>query len=254
MVRNQHQGLSSEQPSLQVQALFEDNHCLVVNKPGRLLTTEDATGDATLESAAKDYIREKYNKPGNVYLSLIHRIDRPVTGCVLFARTSKAAARLAALFRERKVQKLYLALVEEKVDSPAGQCLDYLLKDEKTNTSRVVAKDRKNAQHAELSWKRLQVLTLKGRAFSLLEVRPVTGRSHQIRVQLSHMGHVIVGDAKYGASSRFGEGVIALHSYGLDFEHPTRDEMICVRAPLPVAGWQDFPLNFINCLTPLHLP
>ena len=226
-----------------IESVFEDNHCLVVNKPGRMLTTEDATGDATLESLAKEYIRTKYNKPGNVYLSLIHRIDRPVTGCVLFARTSKAAARLSALFRERKIQKTYLAIVEGEVASAFGKCEDYMAKDERTNTSKVVPSGMKGALLARLTWKRLQVLSDKGKKVSLLEVSPETGRSHQIRVQLSHMGHVIVGDKKYGSETKFAEGVIALHSRGLDFEHPTREELIVVRAPLPTAGWSKYEIK-----------
>lgn len=218
--------------------LFEDNHCLVVAKPARLLTTDDATGDVTLNALATQYIKTKYSKPGNVYLSLIHRIDRPVTGAVLFAKTSKAAARLAEQFRVRTVEKLYLAIVEGAPPQSKGLCHDWLLKNQETNTSRVIdVRDpnfnRLKPQEALLSWNQIAALTADSKPRALLAVQPVTGRSHQIRLQLSHAGYPILGDQKYGSLTPYCEGTIALHSYGLRFKHPTRDEVITVYADVP---------------------
>jgi 23S rRNA pseudouridine1911/1915/1917 synthase len=212
--------------------LYEDNHCLAVVKPARRLTVADATGDVSLLDLAKAYLKEKYKKPGNVFVGLVHRLDRPVSGVVLFARTSKAAARLSDQFRERTVVKIYRAIVEGTVVPVSGEFEDWLLKNQETNTTRCVAPETPSARHSRLRFRR--VATAPG--LSLLEISPQSGRSHQIRVQLSARGHPIYGDRKYGSTHAL-PGVIALHAAQLTFIHPTRHEQVTVTAPDP-ANWR----------------
>ncbi|HEV3168434.1 MAG TPA: RluA family pseudouridine synthase [Isosphaeraceae bacterium] len=216
--------------------LYEDNHCLAVDKPAGLLTQGDRTGEPTLLEWAREYLREKYTKPGNVFVGLVHRLDRPVSGVVLLARTSKAAARLSAQFRSGNVVKIYWAVVEGTVAGEAGEWADWLWKDAERNVVRVVPAGTSNAREAQLSYR---VLDRDG-SRTTLELRPVTGRSHQIRVQLAARGLPIVGDRKYGARSRLiardGRPRVALHARELRFTHPTRAEVISVTAQVP-AGW-----------------
>jgi len=219
-----------------LEVLYEDNHCLAVVKPARILTAGDATGDVSLLDLAKDYLKQKYNKPGNVFAGLVHRLDRPVSGVVVFARTSKAAARLSDQFRRGTVQKTYRAVVEGNVAEKSGEYFDWLLKDEKTNITQSVAPETPSARPARLRFRR--VATARG--LSLLEITPETGRSHQIRVQLSVRGHPIYGDRKYGSIHSL-QGVIALHAARLTFEHPTRKEQVTVTAPDPVSWRTLFP-------------
>jgi 23S rRNA pseudouridine1911/1915/1917 synthase len=210
--------------------LYEDNHCLAVNKPARLLTMGDATGERTLLDLAKDYLKRKYEKPGAVFLGVVHRLDRPVSGVVLFARTSKAAARLSEQFRERTVEKVYRAIVEGVPPERDAVLQDWLWKDPGRNVTQVVREGTPGTQSAALAVKRLRAAA--GR--SLVEVRPVTGRSHQIRVQLAHRGWPILGDAKYGSAVRL-DSAIALHASSLSFRHPTKGEPVTVTATQPVA-------------------
>jgi 23S rRNA pseudouridine1911/1915/1917 synthase len=212
--------------------LFEDNHCLAVLKPARLLTAGDGTGDESLLELAKAYLKTRYNKPGNVFLGLVHRLDRPVSGVVLLARTSKAAARLSEQFRSGTVRKTYLALVEGQVKEAECELGDWLVKNEATNLVRVVPAGTGEGKWSVLRYRRLQ----SGRGVTLLEVTPLTGRSHQIRVQLAQAGHPICGDTKYGSAHRRG-GTIALHAASLTFEHPVRRESLTVCAPMP-EKWQ----------------
>lgn len=221
-------------PLTAADVLYEDNHCLAVMKPARLLTAGDATGDVSLLELAKDYIRDRYQKPGAVFLGLVHRLDRPVSGVVLFARTSKAAARLSEEFRERRVAKAYQALVAGKGAPPAGELTDWLLKDAAENQSSVVPANTPGARPCRLQSKLLR----KGPQAALLELHPETGRSHQIRVQLASRGWPILGDVKYGSQRRLG-GVIALHAWQLTFTHPTRREPVTVTAPLP-PEWEEW--------------
>jgi 23S rRNA pseudouridine1911/1915/1917 synthase len=209
-------------PTLQV--LYEDNHCLAVFKPADLLTVGDQTGDVSLVDRARDYLREKYRKPGNVFVGIVHRLDRPVAGVVLFARTSKSASRLSEQFRSGRVEKSYQALVEGRVAQPAGELVDHLIKDRETNRVRRATKEDPQGRESILTYQRI---TISGDT-TFLEVRPRTGRSHQIRVQLAGAGHPIVGDRKYGSKRPFSKG-IALRAVRLVFEHPIH------RAPVTVA-------------------
>lgn len=215
---------------MSLEVLYEDNHCLAVNKPARLLTMGDATGEGTLLDLAKEYVKERYAKPGAVFLGVVHRLDRPVSGVVLFARTSKAAARLSEQFRERTVEKIYRAIVEGTPPDREAVLQDWVWKDPGRNVTQVVRAGTPGGQQAALAVKRLRAS--HGR--SLVEVHPVTGRSHQIRVQLASRGWPILGDAKYGSDVRL-DGSIALHAASLTFNHPTKGEAVTVTAAEPEA-------------------
>jgi 23S rRNA pseudouridine1911/1915/1917 synthase len=216
--------------------LYEDNHCLAVAKPAGLLTQGVPPGIPTLEALVKAYLKERYHKPGNVYLGTPHRLDRPVSGIVLFARNTKAARRLAEQFQERRVRKVYWAMVEGKGMPEAGTWEDYLLKlPEEARTERVSA-ETPGSRQALLRCRRLR----EGPDWTLLEIEPETGRMHQIRVQAATRGWPVLGDVIYGAQRPFGppaelprDRVIALHARSLTFLHPIRFEPITVTAPLP---------------------
>jgi len=220
--------------------LHEDNHCLAVDKPAGLLSQGDATGDRSVVDLARDYLREEYAKPGNVYVGLVHRLDRPTSGVVLLARTSKAAARLSEEFRKGEVAKTYQAIAEGTWPDDAGEWEDWLLKDERSNVVAAVPPGTAGAQVARMAFR------VTGRATGRigLELRPTTGRGHQLRVQLASRGLPIVGDAKYGARSRLlamdGLPRIALHARELRIKHPTRAEPLTIVAPAP-EDWPDGP-------------
>ncbi|HEX7447482.1 MAG TPA: RluA family pseudouridine synthase [Pirellulales bacterium] len=215
-----------------IDVLFEDNHLLALNKPAGLATMGVEAGQPSLWSLAKEYVKQKYRKPGGVYLGTVSRLDASVSGVVLFARTSKAAARLAEQFRTRSVRKLYWAVVSG-LPEPEAECVDWLAKDERRMRMCVVAAravaDRQ-ARHASLSYRRLS----QRAAGWLLEIELHTGRKHQIRVQLAHRGLPILGDRKYGSRADFSNG-IALHARQLEFTHPTRRERLTLVAPAPPA-------------------
>lgn len=215
--------------------LFADNHCLVVRKPAGVLMAGDETGDRSLLDEARDYIRDKYDKPGQVFLGVVHRLDRPVSGVALYARTSKAAARLTEQFREGTVRKTYLAWVSGSPEPRSGACEDWLLKEAATNVVRVTAPQTDGAKFARLTYRVLRFV----RECSLVEVHPETGRSHQIRVQLASRGWPILGDAKYGGPAARRGGVIALHAHSLTFQHPTQKNDITISLPLP-DEWRDW--------------
>jgi 23S rRNA pseudouridine1911/1915/1917 synthase len=242
--------------------LYEDNHLLAVNKPAMLPTMGVAEDVPSLLTVAKEFVRRKYNKPGNVYLGIVSRLDAPVTGVVLLARTSKAASRLSQQFREREVEKVYWAIVDGRVEPGEGRLVNYLRKDERHRRMHVANEGAGGAQRAKLDYQLLgpdkgtRRQGDMGREFefetpclpvslspglgwaSLLEVRPLTGRKHQIRLQLSHAGYPIVGDRKYGSTRSFPAG-IALHSRRLVIEHPVSKMQIAIEAPLP-DGWRRF--------------
>ncbi len=211
--------------------LYEDNHLLGVVKDAGCLVQGDRTGDVTLLSLAKDYIKQKYNKPGNVFLGLIHRLDRPTSGVVLFARTSKAASRLASEFRRRRVDKVYCAVIEGRLHSKTGTLVSHLVRT--GGRSRSDSGSSPKAKEAALAY---HVLSVQ-KGFSLVEIRPVTGRHHQIRVQLAEAGCPIVGDVKYGAKEILSRRRIALHAASLRIKHPTTNEFIVLETPPP----KDFP-------------
>jgi 23S rRNA pseudouridine1911/1915/1917 synthase len=215
--------------------LYEDNHLLAVNKPAMLPTMGVAEDRSSLLAVAKEYIRQKHSKPGNVYLGIVSRLDAPVTGVVLMARTSKAAARLTALFREREVEKTYWALVDGRVDPPFGQLTHYLRKDERHRRMHVTGASFSGAQRAELAYRILPARKDVAPG-TLIEIQLLTGRKHQIRVQLADAGWPIIGDRKYGSVRRFLDG-IALHSRRLTIEHPVRKTPLTIEAPLP-ASWE----------------
>lgn len=224
-------------PGLEI--IHEDNHLLAVNKPAGMLTQGDETGDPSLVDLVREDLRVRYQKPGNVYVGLLHRLDRPVSGLVLLAKTSKAASRLSSQFREGRVEKVYWAIVEGSPAGDAGEWTDTLLKDEARNLVRVVPAGTRGGQEARLSF-RVRERSGVGRNQSWLELRPITGRSHQLRVQLASRGMPIVGDLKYGARARLqaldGGARIALHARSLSFTHPTRGEAVSLDATVP-ADW-----------------
>ena len=185
-----------------LKVIYEDNHILVVEKPPNIPSQSDKTNDIDMLTICKKYIKEKYNKPGNVYLGLVHRLDRPVGGIMIFAKTSKAASRLSNQVREKIFKKKYLAVVDGKPENKTGILEDYLYKDERNNISKVVNKDKKNAKYAKLEYELIVYDEVKN--LSLLSINLYTGRHHQIRVQLSNFGHSIFGDQKYGTRGKGG--------------------------------------------------
>ncbi|MGB0525098.1 MAG: RluA family pseudouridine synthase [Flammeovirgaceae bacterium] len=217
--------------------IYEDNHLIAVNKPAGLLVQGDATGDEPLVELVRDYIRVKYEKPGKVFCGLIHRIDRPVSGLVLLARTSKGLERMSKLFQAREVKKTYWAVVTTNPESEEGTLTHWLVKDKAKNLVHGYYKPRHGAQKAVLDYKLLGMI---GKEY-LLEVTPHTGRPHQIRVQLSKMGCPIKGDMKYGSEQKMRGGRIFLHSRRLEFIHPTKKEPVRIEATVPsIDDWRKF--------------
>lgn len=213
--------------------IYEDNHLLAIHKPAGWLVQGDKTGDQTLTDWGKDYLKEKYAKPGAVFLHPTHRIDRPVSGAVLFARTDKALSRLTTMFREKKIQKTYLALVLQAPKSPSGSLRHYLLKDEKRNVVEVHHHAFRDAKESITEYVTLG--TAGG--YTLLQVSPITGRSHQIRAQLAAIGCPIAGDLKYGAPQPLPDASIALHSWRIELEHPVKLEALVIEADVPDRAW-----------------
>ena len=217
-----------------MEVIFEDNHIIVVKKQPNIPSQSDKTEDMDMLTIVKEYIKGKYKKPGNVYLGLVHRLDRPVGGVMIFAKTSKAASRLSEQVREKTFKKKYLAVVDGKFEEKNGTLEDYLYKDERNNISKVVNKDKKNAKFAKLDYEVLTYNEVKN--LSLVKVNLHTGRHHQIRVQLAHAGHSIFGDQKYGTR---GQGKqIALWAYELTIKHPiTKEEMTFKSLPESNGTW-----------------
>ena len=214
--------------------LYEDNHIIVVEKPPNVPSQADKTTDEDMLTIIKRYIKEKYNKPGNVYLGLVHRLDRPVGGVMVFAKTSKAASRLSEQVRNKTFKKEYLAIVDGKLDVKSGTLEDYLVKNERNNLSKVTNKETKNAKYAKLDYEVLKYS--KEINLSVLRILLHTGRHHQIRVQLANMGHSICGDQKYGTRGRGKQ--ISLWAYKLTIEHPiTKESMTFIDIPEKIGPW-----------------
>jgi 23S rRNA pseudouridine1911/1915/1917 synthase len=209
--------------------IYEDNHLLAINKPVGWLVQGDKTGDRTLTDWGKDYLKAKYDKPGAVFLHPVHRIDRPVSGAVLFARTDKALGRLTEMFRNRTIKKQYFALVERAPAKPSGALKHFLIKDEAKNKVTAFDAPKNGAKEAVLEYL-FEKNTKNG---ALLSIDPITGRPHQIRVQLAKIGCIIVGDVKYGASAPLPDAGIALHCRSMAFTHPVRKEPLTIEAEWP---------------------
>ena len=209
-----------------INIIYEDNHLLIVEKPQNMPAQGDSSRDRDLLTELKGYIKEKYNKPGEVYLGLVHRLDRPSGGLMAFARTSKAAARLSAQLKSRQMSRTYRAVVKGYLDNE-GRMEDWLLKDEKTNISRVVREGTPGAKFAALTYKTVA----RAGGWSLVEVHLETGRSHQIRVQFSHAGHPLYCDNKYDVGAS--RGNLALWAYKLTLQHPTKKEDMTFTCPPP---------------------
>lgn len=219
---------------MKINILYEDNHLLIVEKPVNIPVQEDRTKDKDLLSLLKQDIKKRYNKPGNVYLALIHRLDRPVGGAIVFAKTSKAASRMANLLRKREIERSYIAVVRGKPAKDVATLEHHLLKDRRKNKVFVVSQHTKGAKKAILNYKVMEVKN----DLSLLQVTLETGRSHQIRVQLSEIGCPLYGDQKYGRGKSMVGEQIALWSYSLSFIHPVKKEEINVTSlPNEVYPW-----------------
>lgn len=217
--------------------LYEDNHLLVLDKPAGIATMGTSASEESLLDLAKQDVKDRYDKPGNVYLGVVSRLDKPVSGVVLFARTSKAAARLSEQFREQQVSKVYWALVSGKVRPAEGTLVDWLAPDEPKARMQVVSPHSAEGKEARLAYRTL----LDTQEGTLLEVRPETGRKHQIRLQLAHLGHPIFGDRKYGSRVNFAPG-IALHARSLEVTHPTQKNRLTFTADLP-GYWKNWGVN-----------
>ena len=217
--------------------LYEDNHLIAVRKRVGDIVQGDKTGDVPLSDMVKNFLKDKYQKPGNVYLGVVHRLDRPVSGVVLFAKTSKALPRLNKMFAEHKgVKKTYLAIVSNKPSQPQGTLTHWLTRNEKQNTARAYDREVPGSKKAVLDYR----LIAQSERYFLLEIELHTGRHHQIRCQLSKMGCPIRGDLKYGAPRSNPDGGISLHAWRLELEHPVSHQNIVIEAPLPEERlWQE---------------
>ncbi|MBV7270504.1 RluA family pseudouridine synthase [Winogradskyella luteola] len=212
-----------------LQVLYEDNHIIIVNKRAGDIVQGDKTGDKPLSNVVKEYIKDKYNKPGNVYLGVVHRLDRPTTGIVLFSKTSKALPRLNKLFAEKKAKKTYWALVKNIPPKASERLVHWLKKNPKNNKSTAYNKEVEGSKKAILTYKLIKKLD----NFYLLEINLETGRHHQIRCQLSKIGCPIKGDLKYGFDRSNKDASISLHAKRLEFVHPVKKESLSITAPLP---------------------
>lgn len=218
------------------QILYEDNHLIAVNKPAGIAVQGDETGDVHVLNEVEKYLVEKYQKPGKAFVGLIHRLDRPVSGVVILAKTSKALSRMNELFREKKTSKIYHALSAKKLDEPAGTLINYLAKDSKTHRALTYNVAKNGAKESILHYKFLKELN----EISLYEIQLETGRFHQIRAQMTKAGAPLLGDLKYGAKKPLPDRSVALHAVSLEFEHPITKELIRIVAPYLGEIWKSF--------------
>jgi len=209
--------------------LYEDNHIIIVNKAPGEIVQGDKTGDKPLSEMVKEFLKVKYNKPGNVFCGVTHRLDRPTSGVLVFAKTSKALARLNRMFRDDEVSKIYWAIVKNRPPKEEGTLVHYLMKNEKTNKSTAFDNEKPNTKKAVLHYKLVGV----SKNYFLLEIALETGRHHQIRCQLAETGCPIKGDLKYGAERSKPDGSISLHARSISFIHPVSKKKISVTAPVP---------------------
>ncbi|HEX8515571.1 MAG TPA: RluA family pseudouridine synthase [Bacteroidia bacterium] len=224
-------------PVNKIEVLYEDNHIIAVNKRPSDIVQGDKTGDAPLSDFVKEYVKKKYDKPGEVFIGTVHRIDRPVSGIVLFARTSKALARLNQMFQTKEIRKTYWAVVKDKPAKESGKLVHYLKKNEAKNMSKAFDKEQPGTLRSELDYQ----LICSSDNYHLLEVKPLTGRHHQIRVQLSSMGCPIKGDLKYGFNRSNKDASIHLHARKIEFIHPVKKEPVTITAPPPdEVLWNEF--------------
>lgn len=215
---------------IMLQVIFEDNHIIAVNKPAGILVQGDETGDISLDILVKKYIKSRYDKPGDVYLATLHRIDRPVSGVVVFARTSKAAERMSKYFVEKKIDKTYLAITAQRPEVLEGRLIHYIVKNHETNTVKAYESEKKGGKEAILDYEFIGQID---RANVLIRVKILTGRPHQIRAQLARIGCIINGDLKYGAAFPNVDKSISLHCRSMGFVHPTTKEYVTIQADLP---------------------
>ncbi|RLD38716.1 MAG: RNA pseudouridine synthase [Bacteroidetes bacterium] len=225
-----------------VDIIYEDNHLLIVNKKPSQIVQGDKTGDLPLTEIIKAYLKEKYNKPGNVYLGLVHRLDRPTSGLVVFAKTDKAASRLSKIFKDRDLSKTYWAVVQNPPPEKHGHLRHYLKKNEQKNKSFVVTENTLGAKKAELKYSYLG----KSDRYHLLEVELLTGRHHQIRCQLAYIGCAIKGDVKYGFNRANKDLSIHLHARHIELIHPVKKELLQINAKPPTDPVWDYFLEMIN--------
>lgn len=220
--------------------LYEDNHIIIVNKVPGEIVQGDKTGDQPLSEMVKEYLKEKYNKPGNVFCGVTHRLDRPTSGAVVFAKTSKALSRLNDMFRDGEVDKTYWAIVKDRPPKEEDHLIHYLIKNEKTNKSNAYTSEKPHTKKAVLHYR----LIAASQNYCLLEIDLETGRHHQIRVQLAKIGCPIKGDLKYGAARSNPDGSISLHARTISFIHPVSKEKILVTAPVPGDNlWKSFEVK-----------
>jgi len=216
-----------------LEIIYEDNHLIAINKPNGLLVHTDNTGDTSLEEILREYLREKYHKPGNVFLQSCHRLDRPVSGALIFAKTSKGKERMRQLFTDRKVDKTYLALVTRLPDPYEGDLQNWMFKDRNKNIVEIVKGERLGAVKARTVYKTLGQVG----KFYLVRLHPITGKSHQLRVHMSFIGSPIFGDVKYGGLSMHDPNAFLLHCRQMEFIHPIQKVPIVLRAELPNLVW-----------------
>lgn|SRR5574344_83244 len=228
--------INNQDSTIEDQVLYEDNHIIVINKKNSQIVHGDKTNDVSLEDMVKDYLRVKYDKKGNVYCGVVHRLDRPVSGCVIFAKTEKALVRLNAMVKNHEIQKTYWAITRSTPPKQSDTLKNYILRDEAKNKS-YITKDVNHGLYAELDYK----VIAKSEFYYLLEVNLKTGRHHQIRVQLSHIGCPIKGDLKYGFGRSNKIASISLHARSVSFIHPVKKERLNIVAPVPNEPlWQYF--------------